>query len=48
VVSESKWNVSIKSFPSELREAHCRGDRKSLRARVDGEHQKNKARESTK
>jgi hypothetical protein len=35
-----KWNVSIKSFPSELRKPHRKRDRESLRASGDGETKK--------
>ena len=38
----SKWSVSIKSLPSELREAWRRGSRKSVRAWGYGRHQGNK------
>jgi hypothetical protein len=40
-----KWDVSIKSLHSELREPCRRGGRTSLRARGDGEHKENKEKE---
>jgi hypothetical protein len=39
----SRWDVSIKLFPSGLREPLRRGGRKNVRARRDGRHQENKA-----
>lgn len=36
---ESKWEISIKSLPSELWESWGRGGRKIVRAIGDGEHQ---------
>jgi hypothetical protein len=39
----SKWYVSIRSLPSELREPCRRGNRKILRDRGDGGNQENKA-----
>ena len=45
---ESKWEVSIKSLHSELRESCRRGGRKIVRARGDGGHQEKKPSESTK
>lgn len=39
----SKWNVAIKSIPSELKEPNRMGGGDSVRARKDGEHQKNKS-----
>jgi hypothetical protein len=38
----SKWDVSIKSLPSGLRELRGEGGRKNVRARKYGEHQENK------
>ena len=38
----SKWNVFLKSLPSEFRESHARGGRKNIRARGDGGHQEKK------
>jgi hypothetical protein len=38
-----KWDVSIKSLPSELRETQRREGRKSVRARGDERHQESKA-----
>lgn len=35
VTHSSKWHPSIKSLPSELREAHGKGGRKSVRTRGD-------------
>jgi hypothetical protein len=41
-VGSPKWDVSMKSLPSELRE-HCRRrGRKSVRAREDGRHPESK------
>ena len=37
-----KWDVSVKTFPSELTERCGKGGRKSLRARQDKGHQGNK------
>jgi hypothetical protein len=39
---QSKWDVSIKSFLSELRKSQGRGGGKILRARGVGGHQENK------
>jgi hypothetical protein len=39
----SKWKISIKSLPAELRESWGRGGRKIVRAKGDGGHQENKA-----
>lgn len=38
-----KWDVSMKSLPSELRKSHRRGGWKNVRARGDGGHQENKS-----
>lgn len=40
--NSSRWNVSNQSLPSVLRELLKRGDKKSIRARGDGGHQRNK------
>jgi hypothetical protein len=37
----SKWDVSIKSFSSGLREPHRRGGKKSVRAKGNGGYQDN-------
>jgi hypothetical protein len=42
-VLSPKWDVSIKSFPSELRELYEIRGRKSVRVIGDGGHQENKA-----
>ena len=39
----SKWDVSIKSLPSEFRESLGRGGEGNVRARGDRGHQENKA-----
>lgn len=38
-----KWDVSIKSWPSELRETCTSGGRKSVRGSENGDHQEIKA-----
>jgi hypothetical protein len=38
-----KWDISVNSLPSVVREPHGRGYRKSVRARRDGGHQESKA-----
>lgn len=38
-IRSPKWDVSIKSLPSGLRELHGRVDKNSVRARGDGGHQ---------